>query len=707
LYIGNLKGEITQLTSDSITELYPIWSPDEKYIAYIHSGEIRIQKLLINPNGTIEKSKDSPLSITMEGETIAMFPEWGPNSDKIAFSVYQNNDFDLFIYDLVNDKLTRLTQTPNVREYHPVWSPNAEFIAFYSIKLGSQNLFSISIAKADPESPIMDSLSMEQLLEAVTLDGYEFQIAYDVRPNVLLGPSWMPSGRHIVYIRNSDDYSIEVAEFNLSGVKKLQHRKLETGTTLKSDVQCARNEAKLVFSHYAAAGGGVSFSNVKVHILPQAEFAPTTIPIEMVVFNQDNMPIEGAQIYINERAFDKKTDREGKAIGWLRKTPENPNRYETKEIALDLPDFPEQYRISLPEFSGNVTIQPLNNNKGELAKLIILAKVRMDNIAPKPVPIEFHVRDSAQATAADVVITSYDKIIGRTDLTKTIQLEIVDEAGNPIRHPCVRLANSNISITNTDQCAQGEMILTTDLTPQTDINVFISKRGYAPKNFNFYVPAAPSIRIREVLQRKKYSGWGLWGRYSTPNFIPTSSNATAIDEGFSSIILRRERDTGTLQFGFSQMKLEKKMSGDGLLSTTLKRPFIAFEWCKLWNIEISAEAGLHIVQERLTSGQKVIISPKFSYFTFFDRLEERINNDFMVGGTFKLFLPYSTMLYGSARYLKIKSNINQKQSGSEYEGGIRILLPYLPVGLEAAYTRVHFGDLNADNIQVGFGWIYY
>ena len=118
---------------------------------------------------------------------------------------------------------------------------------------------------------------MEQFSEAATIDGYEIKIADDVLPSALLGPSWMPSGRQIVYIRDSDD-SIEVAEFNLNGIKKRQHLKLETDTIQNLDIQCAQNEAKLMFSRYVLAGGGVSFSNVNIHILLQVGFASYTIP---------------------------------------------------------------------------------------------------------------------------------------------------------------------------------------------------------------------------------------------------------------------------------------------------------------------------------------------------------------------------------------------------------------------------------------------
>ena len=111
LYIGNLKSEIAQLTSDSVAELCPRWSPDGQFIAYTHSGKIHIQKLLIYPDGAIEKANTSPFSIPMKDKAIAMFPEWATNSNQIAFSVYQNNDFDLFIYDFWHPSVSLQTSS--------------------------------------------------------------------------------------------------------------------------------------------------------------------------------------------------------------------------------------------------------------------------------------------------------------------------------------------------------------------------------------------------------------------------------------------------------------------------------------------------------------------------------------------------------------------------------------------------------------------
>lgn len=808
LYVGNLqsaglslsKPEITQLTSDAVSELYPRWSPDGQFIAYARSGRIHLQKLLLHRNGAIEKVGTtlrvaSPL---IADEAVAMFPEWSPHSDKLAFSVYQNHDVDLYMYDVASEKVTPFTRTPQLREYHPVWSPDAEWLAFYSVQPDTQRPLSISIAKVGESrqplpgimSPISASLTMEQVSAAKTLDGYELQIAEGVRPNVILGPSWLPSGRHIVYIRESENFPIEVAEFNFSGIKKIQHLNQDTGTILNADIQCAPNEANLIFVHFVAAGGGVSYDNVKIHPLSQTEFTSPLIPIEITLFNPDDMPIKGAKVSINNRALGGNTDEDGKAIGWLRKTddfPGHPPQYGIVDIVVDMPGG-IQRRLSLPQsastaevedsrFTGGVTIQPLKNQAGEWVKFIILAQVGAEEVVPKPVLIDFLVKDNAQKPLVGITITDADKIIGVTDasgrfhyeaqfrpgqkvsfhfsrsgwyhdqsqtvtiesrntyrvpitmqlLTKTIRLEVVDEKGNPILQPEIRSTNPRLSITNTAQ----SITLNTELPPETLINGVISKSGYAPENISFYVPATPSMQIREVLQREKeiplpHKGrarWGLWGRYATPIFKQTLSTSTEIRDGGAAIILRREGnfsrtfDVAFLhQLGFSQMKLEKNLRGGGSLSTTFYQPFIGVGVVKLASIEISGEAGLPVVQDRLETQQgSVIRSPQFSYATSLE-LKNSLNG-FMGGGTIKIFLPASIVLYGSARYLlmgniditeSLKANdyVSQGRSGWESEGGVRILASGRPWGFEVTYARVDLPDLHAGNIRFGIGLVY-
>jgi Tol biopolymer transport system component len=271
LYIGNLQGRITQLTADAVVEMCPRWSPAGQNIAYMHGREIRVQGIATAPRSGVRNrtcdgtvgTKAPPISIRPSGCDKAMFPQWSPAGDKIAFSSYQDGDFDLFVYDIASSNFHRLTKTPHIREHHPVWSPDSKFIAFYSLQQDSEHL-SISIAQADSAAPIMDSMSLKQSKEATTIDGYELKIADDVRPNALLGPSWLPNSKHLVYIRDSDD-SLEVAEVNHNPLR--QYLNLETDTAMNVDVQCAKNEAKVIFSRYVTAGGGVSFRNVKVMVL--------------------------------------------------------------------------------------------------------------------------------------------------------------------------------------------------------------------------------------------------------------------------------------------------------------------------------------------------------------------------------------------------------------------------------------------------------
>lgn len=62
-------------------------------------------------------------------------PTWGPNSEKVYFDIADDGHFhilnsDLFVYDLVANTTTQLTDTPNLREQRPAVAQDGRRIAF-------------------------------------------------------------------------------------------------------------------------------------------------------------------------------------------------------------------------------------------------------------------------------------------------------------------------------------------------------------------------------------------------------------------------------------------------------------------------------------------------------------------------------------------------------------------------------------------------
>jgi hypothetical protein len=76
-----------------------------------------------------------------EGARSYAEPRVSPDGTKVAFMVYADSDWDLWVYDRVRRVSTRLTFTPGV-DGPGVWSPDSRFVAYSSGALGQQvNLY--------------------------------------------------------------------------------------------------------------------------------------------------------------------------------------------------------------------------------------------------------------------------------------------------------------------------------------------------------------------------------------------------------------------------------------------------------------------------------------------------------------------------------------------------------------------------------------
>jgi Tol biopolymer transport system component len=130
------------LFGDSIkSALAPVWSPDEKKIAfgfgrYFQSlqgpaiGDIAI----VNKDGT-------GLKILTDGKGNYGFPSWSPDGKKIVFRASTDSLKGLFIIDVETLQITTLTR--NSQDNFPTWSPDGSVIAFTSKREDNYDLYSI------------------------------------------------------------------------------------------------------------------------------------------------------------------------------------------------------------------------------------------------------------------------------------------------------------------------------------------------------------------------------------------------------------------------------------------------------------------------------------------------------------------------------------------------------------------------------------
>src|SRR5438270_2404125 len=107
---------------------YSAWSPDDKQIAYVTTISGRYNIWLVPSQG------GWPTQLTVSDQRQINIA-WSPRGRWIAYtSDYGGNEqWDLFLVSIENGQVVNLTNSPEVSEEAPSWSPDGEKLA-YSVK---------------------------------------------------------------------------------------------------------------------------------------------------------------------------------------------------------------------------------------------------------------------------------------------------------------------------------------------------------------------------------------------------------------------------------------------------------------------------------------------------------------------------------------------------------------------------------------------
>jgi len=155
-------GELQQFTFEPLEGIFSAaWSPDGKQIAFIglQDGQTDLY--------TYELESEELNRLT--NDRFSDFePAWSPDNQKLVFaaqrghrkenqqygsdsriSEYNYHQTDLFYYDLITEKITRLTDTP-WNENSPVWAHTQNSLIFTSDSNGVNNLYITDLAEIDP-----------------------------------------------------------------------------------------------------------------------------------------------------------------------------------------------------------------------------------------------------------------------------------------------------------------------------------------------------------------------------------------------------------------------------------------------------------------------------------------------------------------------------------------------------------------------------
>jgi|LGVD01.1.fsa_nt_gb Tol biopolymer transport system component len=193
IYVMNADGtNVKKLTSNSVTDGAPAWSPDGSKIAFQSDRDGDAEIYVMNADGTSVKKLTSNSALDWN-------PDWSPDGSQIVFvstldGIYSNNE--IYVMNADGTDVKKLTSN-SVADGAPAWSPDGSPIAFQSERDGDAEIYVMNA----------DGTNVKKLTSNSASDEY---------------PAWSPDGSKIAFCSERDgDYEIYVMNADGTNVKEL------------------------------------------------------------------------------------------------------------------------------------------------------------------------------------------------------------------------------------------------------------------------------------------------------------------------------------------------------------------------------------------------------------------------------------------------------------------------------------------------------
>lgn len=140
LIVADSDGESPHVILESAQPIMsPAWSPDAQWLAYV-SFENRLSAVYIQRVRTGERRLISQ-RLGVNGA-----PAFSPDGTRLALTLSgSGGNLDVWLLDLSNQQLTRLTDDPAV-DTEPAWSPDGKSIYFTSDRAGGPQIYRLDVA---------------------------------------------------------------------------------------------------------------------------------------------------------------------------------------------------------------------------------------------------------------------------------------------------------------------------------------------------------------------------------------------------------------------------------------------------------------------------------------------------------------------------------------------------------------------------------
>ncbi|HLQ58327.1 MAG TPA: BamA/TamA family outer membrane protein [Gemmatimonadales bacterium] len=188
-------------------------------------------------------------------------PTWAPDGKRIAFSAQVGGLTDLFVYDLDNEKLERLTDDPYA-DLEPAWSPDGSLIAFVTDRFGT-SLEQLSYG--DYQLAVIDARPGGQIRQLPHLPKAKH-----------INPQWSPDGRSLYFLGNpggiTNMFRLSLASGSITQVTNV-FTSVSGITALSPALSVAQRAPRAVFTVYT--GGGYAIQAIDdLHALEGGPITP-------------------------------------------------------------------------------------------------------------------------------------------------------------------------------------------------------------------------------------------------------------------------------------------------------------------------------------------------------------------------------------------------------------------------------------------------
>ncbi len=174
VYVTDLSGtEVRRVTQDRALSLGPSWSPTGTELLFL----------------SYKQGGPHPFTLDLAtGRSARLYARtaygasWSPDGTRVAVSIDQNGNADIFLLSPQGELIRRLTHHSGI-DVSPAWSPDGRQLAFCSSRSGSPQIY------------VMD-------IETGQSKRITFQSAYNT------DPAWSPKGDRIAYTARSGGFRV-------------------------------------------------------------------------------------------------------------------------------------------------------------------------------------------------------------------------------------------------------------------------------------------------------------------------------------------------------------------------------------------------------------------------------------------------------------------------------------------------------------------